>query len=180
MRVVITVAAAAVSLAACGGSGGDNAALPGSPDAASSAPAPSATASAATSPSAAVLSSYLGFWDALIAANTASDPALPALAAAAAEPQLGKARKAIRVNKTQGVSLRGTVTHKPKVTASSPASATVEDCYDVSRWTPVDVKTGQKIDVTEANGTGRYRARYTLRRSGGGWRVTDQVALGGC
>jgi hypothetical protein len=50
----------------------------------------------------------------------------------------------------------------------------------VSGWTPVDIKTGAAIDVTEANGTGRYHARYTLRRSGGDWRVTNQVALGGC
>jgi hypothetical protein len=177
LRAVITVAAAAAMLAACGGA--SDAALPPGPAGATTAPATTTPAPTA-SPGAAALTSYLGFWDAVIAANKASDPLLPALAGASADPQLGKVRKAIRVNKTQGVSLRGTVAHKPEVTATSAAAATVEDCYDVSRWTPVDIKTGAPIDVTEANGTGRYHARYTLRRSGGDWRVTDQVALGGC
>lgn len=178
LRVVITVAAAAALLAACGGSDPGNDALPPGP-ATTSAPA-AATPSASAPPGATVLSSYLGFWDAVIAANKASDPALPALTAAAAQPQLEKVRKAIRVNKVQGVSLRGAVSHKPKVTTAAAAAATVEDCYDVSGWTPVTIKTGEKIDVTEANGTGRYHARYTLRRAGGDWKVTDQVALGGC
>ena len=179
LRVVITVAAAAVSLAACGGSGGaGNAALPpgSEPTAAPATATPSATASSGTTP----LTSYLTFWDAVVAANKASDPALPALAAAAAEPQLEKVRKVIRVNRTQGISLRGTVGHKPKLTSSSATAATVEDCYDVSAWSPVEARTGAKIDVTDVNGTGRYKARYTLRRSGSGWKVTDQAALGGC
>lgn len=179
LRVVIAVAAAAVSLAACGSSDGDdNAALPPGADP-TSAPAtatPSATATAGTTP----LQSYLAFWDAVVAANKASDPALPALAAAAAQPQLEKVRKVIRVNRTQGISLRGTVGHKPKLASSSATAATVEDCYDVSAWSPVNARTGAKIDVTDVNGTGRYKARYTLRRSGGGWKVTDQAALGGC
>ena len=179
LRVVITVAGAAALLAACGGSGSGNDALPPGPDTATSAPA-SASPSASATPGATVLSSYLGFWEAVIAANKASDPALPALTAAAAEPQLEKVRKAIRVNKVQGVSLRGAVSHKPQVTTVAAAAATVEDCYDVSAWTPVTIKTGEKIDVTEANGTGRYHARYTLRRSGADWKVTDQKALGGC
>ena len=40
--------------------------------------------------------------------------------------------------------------------------------------------TGQPVEATEESGTGRYRARYTLRRSGVNWIVVNHVALGGC
>jgi hypothetical protein len=177
LRAGIGAAAVALAVAGCGGgsSGGE---LPSGP------PGPPAATSSAASPSAspgdAVLGSYLRFWDAVVAANKASDPMLPALSAAAGDPQLSRVRKAIRVNRQQKLSLRGTVEHTPAATRLAGAVATVEDCYDVSAWQPVNVTTGDKIDATDANGTGRYRARYTLRRSAGGWIVTDQVALGGC
>jgi hypothetical protein len=44
----------------------------------------------------------------------------------------------------------------------------------------VRLDTGQPIEVTEESGTGRYRARYTLRRSGTGWLVVNHTALGDC
>jgi hypothetical protein len=178
LRAGLVVAVLAVPVAGCGGgsSGGE---LPPGPSG-----TPAAAASSAASPSASpgelVLSSYLRFWDAVVAANKASDPSLPALAAASGDPQLSRVRKAIRVNRQQNLSLRGTVTHTPEPVKLAGAAATVEDCYDVSSWQPVNVTTGDPIDATDANGTGRYRARYTLRRSSGGWIVTDQVALGGC
>jgi hypothetical protein len=178
LRVVITVAAAAVSLAACGGSDDSGAALPPGPAPASSSAAPSASASAA--PAATVLSAYLGFWDALIAANKAADPASPGLAAVAADPELGRVRATVSRNKIQKLSLRGEVAHRPKPATVSGTTATIEDCYDISGWNPVSLTTGKPIEVTDASGTGRYRARYTLRRSGPGWLVVDQKALGGC
>ena len=177
LRAALLAAVVAVAVAGCGGgsSGGE---LPPGPSLAPA--AGSATASPSASPGQLVLGSYLKFWDAVVAANKASDPQLPALATAAADPQLSRVRKAIRVNRQQKLSLRGTVEHTPTLTKLAGAAATIEDCYDVSAWQPVNVTTGDKIDATDANGTGRYRARYTLRRSAGGWIVTDQVALGGC
>jgi hypothetical protein len=179
MRVVITVGAAAATLAACGSeTTGDNAALPpgSGPAAAATTTAPSASAP----PGGPVLTSYLEFWDAVIAANKAADPASPGLAAVAADPELSRVRDVVSRNKIQKLSLRGEVAHRPKPPTVSGSTATLEDCYDISGWNPVDLGTGKPVEVTDESGTGRYRARYTLRRSGSGWLVVDQKALGGC
>jgi hypothetical protein len=146
--------------------------------------APAAAAAAATTtppPAQPVVAGYLRFWDAVIAAHRASDPALPVLAATAADPQLGRVRKAVAVNRQQRISLRGTVAHRTGAVRVTGSTASVEDCYDLSKWDPVDVRTGAAIDVTDSSGTGRYHYRYLLRRSAAGpWVVTDQVSLGGC
>ena len=178
LRAGLVAALVTVAVAGCGAESSGGELPPPDPSAAPAATSPAASPSA--SPGDAVLGSYLGFWDAVVAANKASDPQSPALSVAAGDPQLSRVRKAIRVNRQQNLSLRGTVGHTPALTKLAGAVATVEDCYDVSAWQPVNVVTGDKIDATDANGTGRYRARYTLRRSSGGWIVTDQVALGGC
>ncbi len=178
MRSVAGPAAALVLAAGVTGCAddGDASALPGGPAATSaptSAPAPAATGDP-------VRSAYLRFWDAVIAAHRAGDPASPGLAAAAADPQLTRVRDAVARNRTQRLSVRGTVGHRFGPARTSGDTATLEDCYDISAWDPVDTRTGKPVEVTEEGGTGRYRARYTLRRAGSGWRVVDQLALGGC
>lgn len=180
LPAALTVSALTLGLAACGGSGGaGDADLPAGPAAAptAAAAAPSATPVAADDQ---VLAAYRRFWDSVIAAHEASDPQLPALSAAAANPELGKVRKAVALNRQQKISLRGPVGHGSEKVQVGGTTATVEDCYDISAWDPIDVRTGDAIDVTDAGGTGRYHARYTLERSGAGWIVTDDASLGGC
>lgn len=181
LRTVLGVAACAAVLAACSGDTGSTA-LPPPPSgstAVTAAPT-TAAASSAVTPEEQVLAGYQRFWDAVVAAHEASDPALPALAAAAADPELGRVRAAVARNAVQKLSLRGEVGHDPRPAAITGATASLDDCYDLSRWNPVNRTTGQRVEVTESGGTGRYRARYTLRRSGSGWIVVDQKALGGC
>jgi hypothetical protein len=176
--MVIVALSLAAPLAACGGADAGTSELPAGPAAGSTAAAtPTAAPSTAGDP---VLTSYLRFWDAVIAAHQAADPALPALAAAARDPELARIRATVSRNKIQKLSLRGAVSHRAKPATVSGTTATIEDCYDISDWNPVSLSTGKPIEVTDESGTGRYRARYTLRRSGAGWLVVDQKALGGC
>jgi hypothetical protein len=164
-------------LSACGGGGDGSTELPTGP----AGPAPSAPSSTeAVSGQDPVLASYLRFWDAVVAANRAADPGLAALRAVAVEPELSRVQATVSRNKVQKLSLRGEVGHSPRPARLAGTTATIEDCYDISRWNPVRVDTGQPIDATEESGTGRYRARYTLRRSGAGWLVVNHTALGGC
>jgi hypothetical protein len=165
-------------LAACGGGASGSTELPPVPVAESATPgAPSTVEAAGNDP---VLASYLRFWDAVVAANRTADPSLAALRATAAGAELSKVRATVSRNKVQKLSLRGEVGHSaqpPKVTGNT---ATIADCYDISDWNPVRLDTGQPVDATEESGTGRYLARFTLRRSGSTWLVVDHVALGGC
>ncbi len=176
LRTVTVALSLALPLAACGGGADGSRELPPGP-AAASPPVAAPSATAATDP---VLASYLRFWNAVIAANRAADPSLPALRTAAADPELSRVRATVSRNRVQKLSLRGDVGHSPEPAKVTGGTATVEDCYDISRWNPVRLDTGQPIEVTEESGTGRYRARYTLRRSGTGWLVVNHTALGDC
>jgi hypothetical protein len=173
----VAVSALAVAMVACSSPGGTTD-LPAGPAAATSSAAPAGASPVGTDDQ--VLTAYRGFWDAVVAANKAADPAAPGLAAVAADPELSRVRATVSRNKIQKLSLRGEVAHTPKPPAVSGGTATLEDCYDISDWNPVDLRTGKPVEVTDESGTGRYRARYTLRRSGAGWLVVDQKALGGC
>jgi len=176
LRIVTVALSLALPLAACGGGADGSRELPPGP-AAASPPVAAPSATAATDP---VLASYLRFWNAVIAANRAADPSIPALRTAAADPELSRVRATVSRNRVQKLSLRGDVGHSPGPAKVTGGTATVEDCYDISGWNPVRLDTGQPIEVTEESGTGRYRARYTLRRSGTGWLVVNHTALGDC
>lgn len=168
--------AALVPLAACSGGSTARSLPPDGAPAGTTAPAAAAT----TSPADQVETAYLRYWAAVIGAHRAADPKSAALAAVAADPQLSKVRLTVERNRLQQVSLRGQVTHQVSAPTIAGATATLEDCYDISDWDPVNLRTGAAIDAAEEGGTGRYRARYTLRRAGAGWRVTTESALGGC
>ena len=178
LRTVTVALSIALALAACGGGADGSAELPPGP-AVESAPS-AAQSTVPASGQDPVLTSYLRFWDAVVAANRAADPSLVALRTAAADPELSRVRATVSRNKVQKLSLRGEVGHSPRAVKVTGTTATIEDCYDISRWNPVRLDTGQAIDVTDESGTGRYRARYTLRRSGAGWLVVNHTALGGC
>jgi hypothetical protein len=178
LRCVTILVALLPLAAACSDGGTADAELP--PGSAAPAATTPARAAASPTPGDPVLAAYLRFWDAVVAAHEASDPQSAALARAAGNPELGRVRATVSRNKAQKLSLRGEVTHDPEPAAVSGATATLEDCYDISGWNPVNLATGERVDVTESGGTGRYRARWTLRRSGSSWLVVDQKALGGC
>lgn len=178
LRTVMLALSLAVPVAACSGDGDGPSELPAGPAAAST---PAATASTeAVRSDDPVRVSYLRFWDAVVAANRAADPGLAGLRTAAADPELSRVQATVSRNKIQKLSLRGEVGHSPRPAKVTGSVATIEDCYDISAWNPVRLDTGQPIDVTEESGTGRYRARYTLRRSAAGWLVVNHTALGGC
>lgn len=177
VRTVTLVLSLAVPLTACGGGGGSTELPPGPAAESIRSAAPSAAQASGDDP---VLASYLRFWDAVVAANRAADPSLAALRTAAAEPELSRVRATVSRNKVQKLSLRGEVGHSPQPAKVTGTTATIEDCYDISRWNPVRLDTGQPIEATDESGTGRYQARYTLRRSGAGWLVVNHTALGGC
>jgi hypothetical protein len=166
------------TLAACAGDSGPGAAeLPPGPAAQSG---PAASSTARVSGEDPVLASYLRFWDAVVAANRAADPSLTGLRTVAADPELSKVRATVSRNKVQKLSLRGEVGHAPQPAKVTGTTATIEDCYDISGWNPVRLDTGQPVEATDESGTGRYRARYTLRRTDTGWLVVNHIALGGC
>ncbi len=173
---VVALAALAALLAGCGG-GTAAAPLPdGSGAGPTGSPGPTVT-STADDP---VLAGYLAYWDAVIHAHRAANPADPALRKHAAGAELTKVRNAVARNRQQQISVRGTVTHKPTVASVSGANAVVDDCYDVSAWNPVDVRNGQPIDAVNAGGTGRYRGRFGLRFGAGGWVVVSSSTSGAC
>ncbi|CAA9287355.1 MAG: hypothetical protein AVDCRST_MAG41-4100, partial [uncultured Corynebacteriales bacterium] len=165
----------AVLLAGCVGQAGPTGPPAGSAPAATTAAAPAA----ATGPDL-VTAAYLRYWDAVRAAHRAGDPAAGGLAAVAADPELGRVRATVARNRAQQLSVRGEVRHEPAPPVVSGGTATIEDCYDITGWNPVDLRTGDPVGTVEAGGTGRYRVRWALRGSGESWKVVDQEALGGC
>lgn len=178
LRIVTLALPLGLTLAACDGGASGSTELPPGPATHSATPgASSMVESAGDDP---VLASYLRFWDAVVAANRTADPNLAALRTTAADPELSKVRATVSRNKVQKLSLRGEVGHSPQPARITGNTATIEDCYDISGWNPVRLDTGQPVDATDESGTGRYRARFTLRRDGSGWLVVDHVALGGC
>ena len=178
LRIVTLALPVGLVVAACGGGASGSTELPPGPAAQSATQgAPATVEPAGNDP---VLASYLRFWDAVVAANRTAEPSLAALRTTAADPELSKVRATVSRNKVQKLSLRGTVGHSPQPAKVTGDTATIEDCYDISRWNPVRLDTGQPVDATDESGTGRYLARFTLRRTGSGWLVVDHVALGGC
>jgi hypothetical protein len=138
---------------------------------------PTATATGETDP---VLAGYLAYWDAVIHANATASPNDPLLVQHATGAALTDIRAGIARNRTQELSVRGTVTHQARVLARDGDSATVDDCYDTRNWKPVDVKSGKDIGAVPDNGTGRYRERYTMRQISGIWLVVTSKSTGSC
>ncbi|MFD6278185.1 hypothetical protein ACFWFI_21865 [Streptomyces sp. NPDC060209] len=84
-----------------------------------------------------------------------------------------------RMNK-QRVAMRGDLGHEPEVTAvaagAQPATATVEDCVDASKWQTLDMTTGWRIPPP-ADQPSRYVATARMERGDGKrWTVTEYAA----
>ena len=127
-----------------------------------------------------VRAAYLAYWGAVIHAHRLANARDPLLAARAGDPQLTRVRQIIERNRVQELSVRGTVSHQLADVSVNGTVAKISDCYDVSRWNPVSLKTGKPVSVTQESGTGRYRGRFSLARQASGWVVVDSVILGGC
>jgi hypothetical protein len=164
-------------LAGCSGNADPATSLP---EATSTPASPSARTSSGQDANGRVLAAYLAYWDAVIHAHRTANPADPVLAKHAAGAELTKVRQTVARNRIQQISIRGTVTHKPAVESVTGSAAVVADCYDISAWDPVNLRTGLPIDALEQGGTGRYRARYTLRAVAGTWVVSASSTSGGC
>ena len=147
---------------------------PAAATASGSSPAASATPDAR----AAVLAGYRAYWSALLHAHATGDPADPQLAAHATGAALSDATGGIRTDTARGVRLKGTVTHKPVVTAVSGSSATVTDCVDLRSWLAYDVPSGRRDPSVRP--IGRVAGTYALTSSGGGWRVSAAEQGGFC
>jgi hypothetical protein len=178
-RLVLAVLAGVTAglLAGCGGSA-PIAGLPGSDG--STGPAPSSAAPSSGGVQDQVLAGYLAYWDAVIHAHRTANAADPELARHAAGAELTKVRGVVARNRVQSISIRGSVSHQPTVTAAAGTSAVVQDCYDVSGWDPVDIRTGKPIAAVEEGGTGRYKGRFSLHRATGTWYVVNSATLGAC
>jgi hypothetical protein len=143
----------------------------------SAGPSPTATGSGPADP---VLAGYLSYWDAVIHAHAAANPNDPLLARHATGAALADLRGNITRNRTQKLSVRGTVTHQARVIARTGDSATVDDCFDTTDWQAVDIATGRRIDAIPDNGTGRYRERTAMRQTSGNWLAVTIKDTGSC
>jgi hypothetical protein len=177
-RRLVLGAAVALVLALAGCAGGSTASsLPDGTGGTTGAPSPSAASPDGGGP---VLTAYLAYWNAVLHAHQTTNPADPELARHAAGAELTKVRRAVALNRQQQISIRGTVTHQPRVASVTRTAAVVEDCYDVSGWDPVDRRTGKPIEAVDAGGTGRYKGRFGLRPGAGGWYVVSSATQGAC
>lgn len=104
------------------------------------APQPSADATRAQ-----VLAVYDGYQRAQLAALLTGDDEAVALAAFTAEPLLSQTRNSIRQMREAGVIGRGEQRWSPRVVELRRTSATIEDCADISGWTVVSVRTGDRV-----------------------------------
>jgi hypothetical protein len=140
-------------------------------------PTPSASTSGAADP---VLAGYLAYWGAVIHAHAVANANDPLLAQHATGGALAYIRGNITRNRTQQLSVRGTVTHQARVVAAAGDSATIDDCFDTTDWQAVDIKTGKPIGAIPDNGTGRYRERVTMRQISGNWLAVAIKDTGSC
>jgi hypothetical protein len=125
-RSLVTLAAAAVSLAACTADD----------------PHPPAATDATR---AQVLAAYDGYQRALMAALIAGDDEAVALAEFAAEPLLTQTRSSIRQMQEAGVVGQGEQRWSPRIVELRRMSATIEDCADISGWTVVSIESGDRV-----------------------------------
>jgi len=135
----------------------------------------SAASTSATADPAPVLAAYRGYWAARVKAQAAPDQPPPAELDTYAE---GAARSdvvtSLALFRRQGIAFRGEPALSPVATLTSGGTATVADCVDSSRWTPVFVDTG-----TSALAPGqplRVQVDSTARLDQGRWMVDTSTA----
>ncbi|MEW1913817.1 hypothetical protein AB0442_36230 [Kitasatospora sp. NPDC085895] len=144
-------------------------------------PPPSSSPSPTASPSpsdaadrAAVLDAYTHFWDEQVKALAQGSADGTDLEKYSTGKAAGDVRISIVNFRDRGVTFLGAPKHTAQVESidvkSSPKTATIRDCLDVTDWKPVDKKTGQPKKVTNRL---RYIAVYNARTVGTDWQMTD-------
>ena len=135
----------------------------------SSSPTPDPSASAGS----AALSAYLGFREALAAAQRSANPSEPSLDRYAADKALAESRASLLIQQQAGIVFKGKPVFSPRVLTvdlSGTGSVTISDCVDSSNWTPVYQATGKsaaapgqpaRVPVTAVAST--YGGRWVVR-----------------
>lgn len=143
----IVVAATIVTIAACTGSSTPSPSTSSSPP---SSPAPSSTTptqDATTTATTDVLTVYRGYWAARVKAQASPDKPIPTdLDTYAIDKALTDVKSSVLRFRQQGIEFRGEPVLSPTVTAvqlGDRADASITDCVDSTRWTPVFVATGK-------------------------------------
>ncbi|MFF3070046.1 hypothetical protein ACFVSN_30475 [Kitasatospora sp. NPDC057904] len=170
---------AAMLLSACG-SAPDKAAAPPSntPASASSTSTtmtPPTTADPTADAKAQVLAAYTAYWAEQVKAYAQASSSGTDIEKYATDKALGTIHIDLSKRRDQGIILTGAPTHQPVVesvdTASSPQTATIRDCLDISSWKPVNKANGTPLEVTNAHL--RYIVVYTARTVGADWKMAD-------
>lgn len=171
VSLILTSASAAAALLT-GCSGGKAEEKPTTP---SSAPA-SASADPQAAAKAEVATAYRGYWDAQIKAFEKVDVRDTGLESYAFEQAYAKVLADVANMKIKGSAMRGAPEIKAEVTAVSleetPKKATITDCVDVSKWTLVDAKTGNALELPKERLT-RFIVNATARTVDGNWKIID-------
>ncbi|MHB1555567.1 MAG: hypothetical protein ACYCSX_18105 [Acidimicrobiales bacterium] len=169
---VLSLAAAALLLGACGGGPASSTATTVRVKPTKSTPSSSTTDPAST----AVLAAYRAGWRAFEQALAIANPADPALAATMVDPQLQGVKANLLADRRQGMVGRGTFTLHPKIVSISATTATVVDCA-YSTAALVYVSTGKPVPpVTPPENDG---VRATLVLAGGTWKIAKQTVTDG-
>lgn len=146
------------------------------PDAAR--PRPSTDAKAVAAAEKAALTAYAGYLEASRKAEAARDPMHPELDKYLADPLLTRVRLTIRDAKEHGAMRTGTLVSDPAVTGVSldavPATVSIQDCLDATKYRLVDVKSRKPVPGTIG---GRYLATATASRyPDGRWLINEGAA----
>lgn len=126
----------------------------------------------------AIVGDYLRYWDGVLAAHASRNPADATLTRYAAQDALARVANAVRANASLGYQRRGTVTHKPTVTAVTGATARLQDCADVRKWTIYNTRTDRPVPIGASEP--RLLTTYDLREQDGRWVVVGATDGGGC
>lgn len=138
-------------------------------------PRPSVDAEAIAAAEKEALAAYAGYLEASQKAELASDPMHPELTKYLADPLLTWVRLTIREAKEHGAMRTGTLVSDPTVTSVSldtvPATVTIQDCIDATKYRLIDVKSKK---VVPGSASGRYLATATASRyPDGRWLINE-------
>lgn len=141
-------------------------------------PRASADAEAVAAAEKAALAAYAGYLEASRKAEAARDPRHPELTKYLADPLLTWVRLTIREAKEHGAMRTGTLISDPTVTSVNldtvPATVTIQDCIDATKYRLIDVKSKKPVPGSTS---GRYLATATATRyPDGRWLINEGAA----
>lgn len=122
-----------------------------------------------------VLARYTGWWQAQATAYADTSKSGVALSLFATGQALSTALANLHRLQEAGMVMQGHPRNNARVTAlhlgSTPQTASVEDCLDVSGWHQADARSGQLRDPRHR--FSRYVVTATARNTARGWLITD-------